>query len=59
MLRAMIPYLIVATAVTIAAGVGYGTGGFGVPITYALLFAATLIASAGYIRWDERQHPHH
>jgi hypothetical protein len=31
---------------------------FGVPVTYALLFAATLIAGTGYVRWDERQHPH-
>jgi hypothetical protein len=58
MLRYMSPYLILAAAVTIAAGVGYGTDTFGVPITYALLFAATLIAGAGYVRWDERQHPH-
>jgi hypothetical protein len=35
MLRYMSPYLILAAAVTIAAGVGYGTDTFGVPVTYA------------------------
>jgi hypothetical protein len=57
MLRFLTPYLIVAAIFTIIAGAAYGAGAIGVPLMYALLFAATLIADAGYTRWDERQHP--
>jgi hypothetical protein len=58
MLRYLTPYLIVGAALTIAAGVAYGVGAIGVPATYALLFAGAMVAGVGYMRWDERQHPH-
>ena len=57
MFRYLTPYLIVAAAVTIAAGVAYGTGAIDPPALYALLILGTVIANAGYMRWDERQHP--
>jgi hypothetical protein len=53
----MLLILIVAAVFVIVAGVAYGTGAIGVPATYALGLAATLISGVGYMRWDERQHP--
>lgn len=59
MLRYMTPYLLLAALLVIAGGVGYGTGSIGVLGAYTAGFAATLIAGAGYARWDQRQHPGH
>jgi hypothetical protein len=57
MLRFMAPYLVVASVAAMAAGAAYGEGWIDVPILYAIAFAATMLAGAGYARWDERQHP--
>lgn len=55
MLRYLMPYLVAALVIAVAAGVGYGAGELGVPAVYALGFVATLIAGAGYVRWDSLQ----
>lgn len=57
MVRYLTPYLLVAAAFTIAAGVAYGTAAIDAPAMYALLIIGTVIANVGYMRWDERQHP--
>lgn len=56
MLRYLMPYLIAALVIAVTAGVGYGAGELGVPVVYGLGFAATLIAGAGYARWDSLHH---
>jgi hypothetical protein len=59
MLRFMTPYLLLASLFVIVGGIGYGSGALDVLGAYAAVFLATIIAGAGYARWDERQHPHH
>jgi hypothetical protein len=56
MWRALVPYLIVASIVVIAAGIAYADGA---PawVAYAAIVVAMLIVVPGYDRWDRRQHP--
>ena len=56
MLRALAPYLVVAFAVTISAGVAYGTALIGVPPVYLAILAAAVIVLFGYDRWDRTDH---
>ena len=51
MLRYVAPYLVLASLLVIAGGVGYGTEEIGMLGVYAAEFAATLIAGVGYARW--------
>jgi hypothetical protein len=53
--RALLPYLVVAVAIAMAAGVAYGLGG-PVWIMYAAIVVAALVVLPGYERWDDRQH---
>jgi hypothetical protein len=59
MLRFMTPYLAVALAIAMIGGAGYGSGAVSAPVTYLTVFIATLIACAGYVRWDQHHHPSH
>ena len=56
MLRALAPYLVVAFAVTVSAGVAYGTAVIGVPPVYLAILAAAAIVLFGYDRWDRTDH---
>ena len=56
MLRFMAPYLMPA-AVAVIAGVPYGAGAIDVPMLYAVLLAAIVVAGIRYARWDVRRHP--
>ena len=38
--------------------VAAGAGSISAPVVYGAAFLATLVAGAGYVHWDERQHPH-
>ena len=53
----MAPYIVLSTLATIVAGVAYGSGWIDVPIFYAIMFPATILAGAGYARWDAKQRP--
>jgi hypothetical protein len=57
MLRYLVPYLVVASLLVVAGGIAYGAGIIGPLGAYAAAFAATLVAGAGYVRWDRRRQP--
>ena len=56
MIRALSPYLALATLICAAAGIAYGLGA---PtwVPYAALVVALLTVLPGYDRWDRRNHP--
>jgi hypothetical protein len=58
MLHYLAPYLVLAGLVVLIGGIAYGGGAVGAPGAYGAAFLATLIAGAGYARWDARQHSH-
>jgi hypothetical protein len=51
MLRFMAPYLVFAAVVAVAAAAAHGAGSITVPMLYAFMFAAILVARLGYARW--------
>jgi hypothetical protein len=56
MLRTLVPYLILAALIVVAAGVAYGLGA---PawVAYAALIVALAAVLPGFDRWDQRHHP--
>lgn len=55
MLRALLPYLLIAALVVVAAAIAYGLGG---PtwLIYAALLVAGITVLPGYERWENRHH---
>lgn len=37
---------------------GYGAGAVGAPTVYALLLVSAAVTGVGFVRWEEREHPH-
>ena len=58
MIRFLAPYVVVAAVIDIAAAALYGAGSINAAALYGVMFVAIVVAGAGYVRWDERQHPH-
>ena len=56
MLRALRPYLVVFTLLTVAAGWAYGDGTIGVPGFYGAILLGGLIGGVGYLRWEARHY---
>jgi hypothetical protein len=57
MLRFLAPYRIIGFAIGGSGGAAYGAGAIGVPILYALVLVSAAVTGAGFVRWEERQHP--
>jgi len=57
MVRYLAPSRALACVIVVVGGIGYGAGEIGVPGAYGAAFLATLLAGAGYARWDARRHP--
>jgi hypothetical protein len=56
MLRAVVPYMFAALAITVAAAWAYEHGHLGVLGSYGALALATMVGVIGCIRWDLREH---
>jgi hypothetical protein len=57
MLRHLTPYLALAAVIAGIGAVAYAVGATGSIAVYAAGLLATLIAGAGYARWDNQRHP--
>lgn len=57
MLKFLAPYIVVVAALTVLAGVLYGTSVINATGVYGIECIAMLIFAPGYARWDERKHP--
>jgi hypothetical protein len=54
MWRYVLPYLIVASGLSIATGAVYGAGLIGVPGMYAGTIGAVLVGMVGFDRWERQ-----